>query len=1071
MTQPTPGFSSAEIQTAVTSLVQSTISRPIDALGVRRVDVSFNDIQQAAGGIFLLYPNSPFYVVALGANRAIDLVVAEELILVELLVAVQATGRRVLPIQDVSTLFNAQAALQELQSAAAARSASFTNITALPSFQRFAANVTAFLSGPGQAVKEAGQIVQTPQEAQTLIPGLVTQLQAAHVATVAAVTRLAAAIDDFNSLNLPSVVASSVIGNAQTLVGAAATGMSALTPTQRLEQVRRTVLTLLAAQGVVTTFGSFQKPSEFLTLSGIGHSYSDATHPANAAMLTTDFGGAFGILTGTNDTLTSMLDGGSPSSITLAPSPLAALTSGLDESYFVFGDGTQPVQSFGGIPNNNLFKFRVAGTPFSVVFPPSPPPLPALMVGTADVTVGSLYGGGGTLNTKTFIITVDGAKTYTVTFAAPANSTALLAQINAVTHTGSPHDVIASLSGVHLELDSVNNGPSATITIQAGTANTLLGFTFAQNTAGANVPISATTLAGAINGVLPAGVIAEAIGSAPQHLRIRCTDPSTQLSAETTLQVYGDDGPSKNCLIALGFDNGQLSTSRRSTADEVALDITSKVTNFTAVAKFVASVGLSSVSSYSTAQNEVTLARVRATGNTAFVTSTLTFTVGGIQVPSTVSPGDVIVLRDGPTLSSYTISTVNGVAPTGNALSVGDVIVATGGASGTPATGVSADIGAPLPATKYDSVSILSGPNNGTYYISGPGVSPLDVLLVGKLPVFIPNFQSTASYGKMHIVFTSKSVATTSAITIAGNSDVLFFSSPPGSAVGTSSWFLLPEMPRGIQAGDLLQYFGSIYNVPDESYEIIGVDTALRLIQLATPFPNGLSVNFSTTIVVPFGRIKTGKLEDYNTFKADVNAWLAGPVNAATFFSDMNRKINPLLVNTSPTAVQVNDALTLLNQLYGVLSLAGAAATAQSVSGTIEEILTLYATLTQVVPQVDTLIKSFIEKGSDRAVDLLVSGQFSTFFGLSIDEVSYAGTFQSSARAVAMNDLPVRKFNRSEVTTGRLLGQTQSPDYEFPANGVNEQLQGEQVSPPIDFGTPNNFGTTTGSQGAGGNGR
>jgi len=1063
------GFSDDEIQSVVTSLVQSTIARPIDALGVRRVDISFNDIQQAAGGVFLLYPNSPFYVVALGAARALDLVTSEELLVIQLLDAVAACGRRVLPIQDVSTLFNAQAALQELQSAAAAREASFADITSLPAYQRFSSNVSAFLSGPGQTVKDGGEIVQTPQEAQAAIPALVTQLQSAHTDLVTAVTQLAAAIADFNSLNLPSVVASSVIGNAQTLVGQSATTMNALTPTQRLEQVRQTVLNLLASLGIVATFGSFQKPSEFLSITGTGFSFADATHPANPAVLTSDHGGAFGVITGTNDTLTATLDGGSPVSITLAPSPLAELDSGLDESFFVFGDGTQPIQSGGGIPNNNTFKFRVNGSPFLVVFPPSSVPSSASLTGSTDVTVGGLYGGGGSLNGKTFIITVDGAVTYTVHFSSPANSAALLSQINAVTHTGSAHDAVATLSGVNLELTSVNNGPNATLLMGNGSSNTLVGFTNGQSAAGANNPLSAAFLASLTNPVLPAGVVAEAFGSSPQKFRLRCTDPTTQLAPEVSLQVYGDDGPSKNCLATLGFANGQISVCRRSTADEVAADITSKAVGYSAVATFVATAGEDSLSAYSTSQNEITLTRVRMTGNTTFVTTTLTFTVQGLQVPGVVNVGDVIALRDGPTISYYSVTTVNGAAPTGVQLNAGDVIVATGTLAGTATPGVAADLGAPLAGAKYDSVDILTGPNIGTYYVLSGGSTPLDVVLQSNLPVFIPSSTPTASYGQMHIVFSSLLAEVASSITIDGNCGPLFFSSPPGSAVGTSNWFKLPQVPRALQAGDLLQYYSTQYNAPDASYGITTVDSANLLIKLDSPFPNGLNVDFAMNIVPPFGRLRVGKLEDYGSFQAEINTWLANTVNSSTFFSDMNRKINPLLVNDAPTVSQVNDAAQILNQLYGVLSIGGAAATAQPTSGTIEETLTLYSTETQKVPQVDTLIQSFIEKGCDRAVDILVSGQFSAFFGLTIDEASYAGTFQQASRSVAMNDLPIRKFNRSEVTTGRLLGQTQSPDFEYAANGVNEQLQGEQVAPPVDFGTPSNFGTTTGSQGAGGN--
>ena len=55
----------------------------------------------------------------------------------------------------------------------------------------------------------------------------------------------------------------------------------------------------------------------------------------------------------------------------------------------------------------------------------------------------------------------------------------------------------------------------------------------------------------------------------------------------------------------------------------------------------------------------------------------------------------------------------------------------------------------------------------------------------------------------------------------------------------------------------------------------------------------------------------------------------------------------------------------------------------------------MYYTDTENVPQVDTLISSFVEKGSDKAVDVLLTGQFSVFFGLTEAGASYAGAFQS----------------------------------------------------------------------------
>jgi hypothetical protein len=54
----------------------------------------------------------------------------------------------------------------------------------------------------------------------------------------------------------------------------------------------------------------------------------------------------------------------------------------------------------------------------------------AVMTGTADITAGGLYGGGGTLNGKTLTLS-DGRTPQTITFSAPADAPALLVALNA----------------------------------------------------------------------------------------------------------------------------------------------------------------------------------------------------------------------------------------------------------------------------------------------------------------------------------------------------------------------------------------------------------------------------------------------------------------------------------------------------------------------------------------------------------------------------------------------------------------------------------------------------------------
>lgn len=113
---------------------------------------------------------------------------------------------------------------------------------------------------------------------------------------------------------------------------------------------------------------------------------------------------------------------------------------------------------------------------------PGPVPIPlgvefdlalAPLVGTTNVTGSGLYGGGGTLDTKTLILTVDGGSPTTLTLAGgsnAANQAALLAAIHSTWPT-----ITATVASTHLVLtDSTATG---SIVVGAGTANALLGLT------------------------------------------------------------------------------------------------------------------------------------------------------------------------------------------------------------------------------------------------------------------------------------------------------------------------------------------------------------------------------------------------------------------------------------------------------------------------------------------------------------------------------------------------------------------------------------------------------------------
>src|ERR1039458_746850 len=126
----------------------------------------------------------------------------------------------------------------------------------------------------------------------------------------------------------------------------------------------------------------------------------------------------------------------------------------------------------------------------------------------------------------------------------------------------------------------------------------------------------------------------------------------------------------------------------------------------------------------------------------------------------------------------------------------------------------------------------------------------------------------------------------------------------------------------------------------------------------------------------------------------------------------MNGRINPLLV-TTPTAEQVSAATQAITALYSFLTTAEGAAQSIPATATLQSIIPLYTV--EAVPPIDALISAYAAKGADAAVDVLLKGQFASFFGLTVETASYAGAFQAATRSVAMNDLPVRKVNRPET--------------------------------------------------------
>lgn len=1048
-------YTSQEIQDTVEKLVLSSVTTNYDTLGVRRSDLTFSEIQQAAAGVFLLYFPAPYYTAFLGAQKLLELSRAEGALVETLTTAIISTGRTVLPVKDLTSLANARAALFSLEGAVTQRTQGFSDITKVPAFQRFSSNTADFLSQTGPAVKQGGDIVPTPQEARVQLPSLVAQLKASHEELVRRASLLQNALSDFNSLNLPSLVAAGVISRARQLLDARINELEGLSETQRLTVIRGVILDVLASRGLVEKFGSLASFGPFYVLEGTGRPYTDSQHLGVAASLTSELAGPYGIWLKTQeldlflntptsarfiDTATSVtVPAGTNNTIQLNGAFPGGSIAG-DVVYVLSGSnqGTRWTVSTASpttiVAAGNQQPIAGGAATFEVWRRPEAalsiaPSFVAFIDGTATepyaITLANNQMKVLALGI-TFTITLPlGAAVTAAQVASAANAVFGLAQVKM-----SPIFSPMKYQGP-LDISSLG-GSNARFSIAFGTFSAGLGIAsgdLIEVLTGPNAglwvifAITTTHLDAALQPAVPETGRAVTVGSPLRKLRLELTDPPTALANRRSIQILSTPTVAQQGAATVGFAPGITSTSRPSSAKEVAQSLNDQTT----------------LADFSTSFDPSTIENAPARTE-PFVSNLVIFTL--LQTSGTTTAG---------TFATVTLDSLTGVQngqilairnSTGNPADIGKAgpITAVNTTLGT----VSVTFNSPVSAGAVDVevgpdlvginegyvVQVLSGPNQGDFYVQGQNpVIPFELTLDAPLPLFNVRNQPVtfqASVGGEHVVMASANRTTSSYILSNGPaSDVEFFINPAPFAYGTTPWFQLPEVPKGLVRGDRLELYTTQYNDPSLDQEILGIEASLKLVQVTSVPSELLPIPFSLEVPVPFGRIRRGESLDYSSFSSALGAWLAAaPQQTDQFFTDFNRFINPLISNTNPTDAQVQDAKNKLESLSNLLLIEGSSSPAL----TLEQALLDYEV--DPVPSVDTLLKSFRDKGADRAADVLVEGQFTSFFGLDVHGSSYAGAMLGALRDVARNDLPMRKVGRTDTQNPRLLASGESPDYE-----------------------------------------
>ena len=318
-----------------------------------------------------------------------------------------------------------------------------------------------------------------------------------------------------------------------------------------------------------------------------------------------------------------------------------------------------------------------------------------------------------------------------------------------------------------------------------------------------------------------------------------------------------------------------------------------------------------------------------------------------------------------------------------------------------------------------DSIYIAGGVNVGWYRISSFSLGGVyDEFVVDRAwPVHTGDEALNQSWEihRQRLTISSSSSSLTSKVTVNSASANTEVGLTPGTTIGSVSAVRIKTSTaelnferEDVSIGDKLVLEGptytsehTVYAVTDDGYQIE-----------VTP-------EVQNDLVAHQYRVDGEGALAYAEFAEDLGDWDTQVLEPSRYDEDileLERALNPLLVNKNPSAALVGTANT-------------AAADLQTVYTSLSTILADFTTLPVV--RVDALLDMLQERGLERAHELLTLGEIEEFFALTKDGASYGGNFLEKIRAIAQNDIPQGRSLAEDNVDDRLISSFEDTDADF----------------------------------------